>query len=287
MQGIIAKVNGVSLWHLVQGQGMPIVLVHGGPGAYDYLEPVAGLLDDRCFQIVRYEQRGSWRSEKTGPYDMETFIEDVEQLRIHLGLHNWVVCGHSWGASLALAYSARYPANVKALIYISGTGINPAWHADYRTNRLNRMSPADREEYLYVRSVLETMKDEASEQARDRLRELSARTDLFNQDHFHQLPRLDGPFVNQEVNQKVGAACKAYFENKNVQQAVSLHKFPALLVHGEADPRPYHYVQELASRLPNGEFALIPDAGHYPWLDHPAALGKQMNEFLSRHVLKR
>ncbi|NQX44729.1 alpha/beta fold hydrolase [Paenibacillus tritici] len=286
MQEIISKVNGVSLWHLVHGQGIPIVLLHGGPGAYDYLEPVAELLDDGCFQIIRYEQRGSWRSEKTGPYDIETFIEDLEQLRIHLGLKNWVVCGHSWGASLALAYSTKYHANVEALIYISGTGVNPAWHADYRTNRLNRMSPTDREEYIYLRSVIETMKGEEQDHTKERLRELSLRTDLFNQDNFNKLPRIHGEFVNNEVNQKVGSEYNEYFENEKFKKAISLNKIPSLFIHGETDPRPYNYVRELASNLQNCEFALIPNAGHYPWLDNSDALGKQINEFLSRHVLK-
>ncbi|WP_052344249.1 alpha/beta fold hydrolase [Bacillus ndiopicus] len=285
MQGIISKINGVSLWHLVQGQGVPIVLLHGGPGSYDYLQPVAELLDERYFKIIRYEQRGSWRSEKTGPYDIETFIEDLEQLRIHLGVEKWVVCGHSWGASLALAYSTKYPANVKALIYISGTGINSAWHADYRTNRLNSMSPTDREEYIYLRSVMETMIGVEKEHTQDRLRELSLRTDLFNQNSFTQLPRIDGQFVNNEVNQKIGSECNGYFENEKFKKAISLTQFPCLFVHGEADPRPYHYVKELASNLQTSELAVIPRAGHYPWLDNSAALGKEINKFLLKHVL--
>lgn len=286
MQGMISKVNGVSLWHLVQGQGIPIVLIHGGPGAYDYLEPLAELLDYSSFQVIRYEQRGSWRSEKTGPYDIDTFIEDLEQLRIHLGLVNWVVCGHSWGASLALAYSIKYPTTIEALIYISGTGVNNAWHADYRTNRLNRMSPTDREEYIYLKSIIETIKGEESEYTKDRLRELSLRTDLFNQNSFNKLPRIDGEFVNNEVNQKVGSECNEYFENDKVKKAILLNNFPSLFVHGETDPRPYKYVKELATHMKNCEFVLIPNAGHYPWLDNSEALGKQINEFLNRHVLK-
>ncbi len=75
----------------------------GGPGAYDYLDAVAEVLEDRCSQIVRYEQRGSLCSEKTSFYDIETFIENLEQLRIHVNVKSSVVCGHFWGATLALA----------------------------------------------------------------------------------------------------------------------------------------------------------------------------------------
>jgi proline iminopeptidase len=280
MQGIVSKINGVSLWHITQGQGTPLVLIHGGPGAYDYLEPVAELLDNRCYQVIRYEQRGSWRSEKKGPFDVDTFIEDLEHLRIHLGLESWVVCGHSWGASLALAYTVKYNSHVKALIYISGTGINPAWHDDYRVSRLNKMSVDDRAEYSYLRSVIDTVNDEDKEHTRDRIRELSLRTDLFNQNNYDMLPRVDGQFVNNEVNQKVGSNCNMYLESEEFKIAVSLITAPSLLIHGEVDPRQYKYVIELANNLQNSKFRLIPKAGHYPWLDNPIALGEQIHEFL-------
>lgn len=286
MQEIVSKINGVSLWLIKQGQGVPLVLIHGGPGAYDYLGPVSELLDNRDYQVIRYEQRGSWRSEKKGPYDVETFIEDLEHLRVHLGLESWVVCGHSWGASLALAYTAKYNSHVKALIYISGTGNNPAWHADYRINRLNKMSVDDREEYTYLRSIVDSLNGEDKEHTRDRIRELSLRTDLFNQDNYEMLPRVDGQFVNNEVNQKVGSDCNVYLENEEFKIAVSLITTPSLLVHGEVDPRPYKYVKELINNLQNSEFKLIPKAGHYPWLDNPIALREEIHEFLTRKVLK-
>ena len=43
-------------------------------------------------------------------------VEDIEKLRLHLGINSWVVFGGSWGSSLALAYAETYPDRVKALI---------------------------------------------------------------------------------------------------------------------------------------------------------------------------
>lgn len=282
MQGEVSKINGVSLWHLTQGEGIPLVLIHGGPGAYDYLEPVAQLLDNRCYEVIRYEQRGSWRSEKKGPYDVDTFVEDLEHLRIHLGLESWVVCGHSWGAALAMAYTAKYHSHIKALIYISGTGINPAWHADYRVNRLNNMSVENREEYTYLRTIVDALSGENAQKTRDRLRELSVRTDLFNQDSYDMLPRVDGEFVNNEVNQTVSLDWSRYLQEEKLKIALFSITVPSLFLHGEVDPRPFKYVSELASNIQNSEFKVIPDAGHYPWLDNPAALKKEIDEFLTK-----
>jgi proline iminopeptidase len=281
MQGVVSKINGVSLWYITQGHGIPIVLIHGGPGAYDYLEPVAEFLDNR-YQVIRYEQRGSWRSEKKGPYNVEIFIDDLEHLRIHLGLESWIVCGHSWGASLALAYSSKYNSRVRALIYISGTGINPAWHDDYLVNRLNKMSGDEREEYNYLRSIINTLNDEDRERTRSRIRELSLRTDLFNKNNYDRLPRTDGHFVNNEVNQKVGSDWNEYMKKKEFKEGLSLITVPSLFVHGEEDPRPFKYVYELANILSNSEFRLIPKAGHYPWIDNPTTFREQIQEFLTQ-----
>jgi len=280
MEGKNSLINGVSLWHLTQGAGIPVVLLHGGPGAYDYLEPVANLMDNHRCQMIRYEQRGSWRSEKKGPYDVDTFVEDLEHLRIHLGLESWVVCGHSWGAALALAYTATYHSHVNALIHLSGTGIDPAWHADYRVNRLNNMSFENREEYTYLRSIVNAMSGANAQKTRDRIRELSVRTDIVNQVNYNMLPRVDGEFVNNEVNQTVSLDWNKYSQGENFKIALSSITVPSLFLHGEADPRPLQYVRELASNIQNSDFKVIPDAGHYPWLDNPVSLKKEINEFL-------
>ena len=123
--------NGVSLWTATQGLGPPAVLCHGGPGIYDYLEPVAAMIDDLA-TIHRYDQRGCGRSQDTPPNDIATFVADLDALRAHWGYGSWTVIGHSWGAELALMYAIRHPDRVSRLAYISGTGIDPAWHAQYR-----------------------------------------------------------------------------------------------------------------------------------------------------------
>ncbi len=280
MQQNISNINNVLLWHVVEGEGTPIVLIHGGPGAYDYLEPLGKLINHDRFQIIRYEQRGSWRSEKKGPYTIKTFVEDLEQLRIQLGLDKWVVCGHSWGASLALAYSAKYQPNVRALIYISGTGINPAWQDAYRIQRLNNMSLEDKEEFLYLRQIIDTLKDDEKLKAKKRLRELSLKTDLFHQENVDKLPKVEEPYINNEVNQQIGFEIPHYFEKKEWKQVLANMHVPSLFIHGETDPRPVKFVKELSSSIPNSTFCLIPNAGHYPWIDNPISLKEKLTEFL-------
>lgn len=87
-------VNGLSFWTATQGAGPPVVLCHGGPGIYDYLEPVAAMIDDLA-TVHRYDQRGCGRSEDGSAHDLATFGDDLDAIRRHWGYESWTVIGHS------------------------------------------------------------------------------------------------------------------------------------------------------------------------------------------------
>ena len=144
-----ATVNGVRLWPAVQGSGPPLVLCHGGPGAYDYLGPIADMVNDVA-TVYRYDQRGCGRSQDLPPCDVSTFVDDLHALSAHWGLDRWLVGGHSWGANLALAYCLAYPDRAIGLVQLSGTGIDLHWREEYRANREARLSPEERDRFRYL-----------------------------------------------------------------------------------------------------------------------------------------
>ena len=98
--------------------GLPVVFLHGGPGAG--CEP-----SHRCFfnpelyRIVLFDQRGCGRSTPHAELRHNTtlhLIDDIERIRVDLGIEQWVIFGGSWGSTLALAYSQTYPARCLGLI---------------------------------------------------------------------------------------------------------------------------------------------------------------------------
>ena len=275
----VLQVNGVRLWTAVQGNGIPMVLCHGGPGGYDYLGPVADMVSDLC-QVVRYDQRGSGRSQPVGPYDVSTFVDDLEELRKHFNFERWIVGGHSWGAGLALAYAVRFPARTIAVLHIAGTGIDPRWHGEYRENRLNALSESEREEYQRLRSQRERAEGANEEQILDRLRTLSNKTDVFDPNQVDNLPSFDEHLVSHEANEKVGADWKNYTADPKFQQSVYDLSMPVLFLHGACDPRPCHFIETLAAKLPRGTFVSIPKSGHYPWIEKPDEVKAALRRFV-------
>ena len=275
----ILQINEVRLWTAVQGTGQPMVLCHGGPGGYDYLSSIADTVSDVC-QVVRYDQRGSGRSQQVGPYDVSTFVDDLEGLRKHFNFERWIVGGHSWGAGLALAYAVRFPAQTIAVLHIAGTGIDPRWHDAYRENRLNALSKSEREEYQRLRSQRERAEGVDEEWILDRLRALSRKTDVFDPNQVDNLPTFDEHPVSNEANEKVGADWKSYTTDSKFQQSVYNLSMPVLFLHGACDPRPSHFIGTLAANLSCGTFVSIPESGHYPWIEKPDEVKAALRQFI-------
>src|ERR1700742_5101743 len=81
-------------------RGVPVVFLHGGPGAGSAANH-RRFFDPAHYRIVVFDQRGSGRSTPLGELRANTtplLIEDIEHLRLHLGIERWVVFGGSWGS---------------------------------------------------------------------------------------------------------------------------------------------------------------------------------------------
>lgn len=92
-------------------KGVPVVFLHGGPGAGSNPSH-RRFFDPHFYRIVVLDQRGSGRSTPFGATDdnsTQALIADLEQLREHLGIKKWFVFGGSWGSTLALAYGIAQP----------------------------------------------------------------------------------------------------------------------------------------------------------------------------------
>ena len=128
--------DDVNIWTIRTGEGYPVMLCNGGAGCCDYLAPVAEMLDDMA-QVIRFEQRGCGRSQLVPPYDIETCLTDLENIRKHYQIDRWIIGGHSWGADLALIYALERAPHVAGLICIAGGRVHNdrEWHDEYERRK--------------------------------------------------------------------------------------------------------------------------------------------------------
>ena len=113
--------DAARIWSCESGRpdGQPVLCFNGGPGCDDYLAPVAAMLEERC-RVIRFESRGCGRSSRDGNYDLATTIADAEQIRLHYGLGEVILLGHSQGPNHALVYALTYPEEIKGIIGLAG-----------------------------------------------------------------------------------------------------------------------------------------------------------------------
>jgi proline iminopeptidase len=98
--------------------GKPVVVLHGGPGGATN-PGLRRFFDPKRWRTVMFDQRGCGRSRPHADLSDNTtwtLIEDIERLRVRLGIEKWTVFGGSWGSTLALAYAIKHPERVEALI---------------------------------------------------------------------------------------------------------------------------------------------------------------------------
>lgn len=113
-------INGAELYVEVigAGAGKPVLIAHhGGGGIGSYHEPkeTFGPLAD-LFQVVVFDARGCGISKGDAPYSHKAWADDVEGLRLWMGVEQVVVAGGSYGGIIALEYAVAYPDRVSAMI---------------------------------------------------------------------------------------------------------------------------------------------------------------------------
>jgi proline iminopeptidase len=267
--------DGAALWQVTTGSGPPLALCHGGPGLWDYLEPLSILLDGTLL-VHRYDQRGCGRSGGDGPYTVDQFVADLDGVRQAAGHGSWWVGGHSWGAELALRYALARPERVRGLIYVGGTGIGAGFRDAYRA-QLRRRLAGDLPRWRYLHDKQNRSRDEEREfcllqwrpdyvPGSDAARHAAALWD----------PRLR---VNMRCNREL-TADRSRDEARLARCCRQLDR-PVLILHGAQDPRPVWATDSLVRALPDARRVVIDNAGHLPWTEQPAATAGAILGFIA------
>lgn len=98
--------------------GIPVLVVHGGPGA-GCSEQMRRFFDPERYHIIIFDQRGAGRSRphaETEHNSTDHILADMEKIRDHLGIHRWVLFGGSFGATLSLLYAQLHPEHVCGVV---------------------------------------------------------------------------------------------------------------------------------------------------------------------------
>lgn len=260
--------------------GVPIVFVHGGPGAG--CEPQhRSFFDPNVFRIVLFDQRGCGKSKPHAELEGNTtqaLVADMEHIRTTLGIERWVVFGGSWGSTLGLVYAQTHPARVLGLI-LRGIFLCRAWEiAWFYQEGANRLFPDYWEDFLspiptderddmvgaYYRRL--TGKDEIARMAAAKAWSVwEGRCATLNPNK-HVIEHFASPFTALSLAR---IECH-YFVNQSflaadqiLRDISRLKGIPGTIVHGRYDTVcPVTNAWELHRAWPDSELRIVPGAGH-------------------------
>ncbi len=287
--------NGVLIYYVEFGKGPPLVVLHGGPGAdhtyfLPWLLPLA-----RTHRLIFIDERGSGALRAPAgreQYTIEDMADDVEAVRVALGLGKIDLLGHSCGGVLAEAYALKYQQNLSHLI-------------------LNSTFASTRE----MNAVLAREKAQMPPDKLARLNQLEA-AGLFGKGEIWEHGRYpaeyetlawgDGyfPFLygarpdasydpatgnaptNWELYREMWGSDGEFIIDGNLKSVEYVDRLPTIHVptlivvgdHDECDPS---LSREMHEKIAGSKLVILPNSGHMNFVDQPEMWQKAVQGFLS------
>lgn len=149
--GFLPVDSGHSIYWEESGnpQGVPILFIHGGPGAGTNAQQ-RQFFDPNYYRIILFDQRSCGKSTPFNLVNNTTWdlVNDIDSLRAFLNIDRMILFGGSWGTTLALTYSIIHPEHVDAII-LRGIFLSRQKELDwFYKEGANRLSPAAWELFL-------------------------------------------------------------------------------------------------------------------------------------------
>jgi pimeloyl-ACP methyl ester carboxylesterase len=282
VNGSFTTADGRTLTYRRLGEGPSLVCHPGGPGFSSlYFGDLAGL--GERLSLVLLNPRGTDHSDRPSDpraYDIADYVADLDELRAYLGLERMDLLGHSHGGVVAIAYAATHPARVNRLVLASTLA---RFAAEQEDAMVRALEARDGEPwYADARAALEA--EQAGEFATDaELGELALREfPLYfarygaNESAYLETLRADVPCADALLifNREI-------FESFDLRRDLARITAPTLVITGADDfiTGPV-CAEELVAGIPGAEAAVLPDTGHFIFVESRERFRSEVLRFL-------
>jgi pimeloyl-ACP methyl ester carboxylesterase len=268
----ILHVNNQDHYYEQIGEGTPLLFIHGAFADSRIWDPQWDHLQLN-YRLVRYDLRGHGRTGASGlaSYSIDTFAEDLRSLLDGLQIHSPIICGLSWGGSIAQAFACRYPERVRALI-LAGSAVAidltlmdkflcnilfPRWLMLF-TIRILSVRNFVRFSLWLGRRVRGKQWLSQQENASEYLEECMLAMDS------REYLKIWGAIYGFHLLPLGNISC------------------PTLVLNGEFEPKSaFHHTKTILQYVANARAKIVPSASHASNLDNPAAFNQLLEDFLN------
>ena len=231
-----------------------VVVIHGGPGAWGEMAPVARELASGWGVLEPLQTATSIKGQ----------IEELKTVLEKNGEHPVTLIGFSWGAWLSFLFAAMYPVFTKKLIPIGSGPFEEKYAATLQKTRLNRLSEKKKTEVESLLNIINSPEAEDKNKALARLGALYSKVDAYD-------PITDESDTIDCQTDIFQSVWKEAAELRKSGQLLKLGKHiecPVVAIHGDYDPHPHEGVRKpLSAILDSFRFILLRNCGHKPWIE--------------------
>lgn len=247
------NIDGIELHYTVQGNGAPLILMHGWGCTHDTVASIAATAA-RTHTVYNIDFPGFGESlEPPAVWGVEEYTRLIEGMTKRLGLESPVLVGHSFGGRVAILYASRN--DTDKVVLVDAAGVKPHRNLKYYFKVYSFKAMKQLLCLVYGR-----------EKAQARIEAQRARHGSV--DYASASPRM--------------RAILSRCVNEDLRAEMPLIKAPVLLVWGENDTatpiRDAHIMERL---IPDAGLVSFPGCGHYSFLDNPVQFAAVLNSFLN------
>jgi proline iminopeptidase len=250
-----------------------LLLLHGGPGAnHEYFEALETALASKGVEFIYYDQLGSTLSDQpddTSLWTIDRFVDEVEQVRIALGLDkdNFFLLGHSWGGILAAEYALKHGDHLKGLIISNMMMSIPDYNQYAETVLAKQMDPA----------VVSEIKAIESRGEYDSPRYMDLLIPNFYHQHICRLPEWPSAITRAfgQTNRKLYVlmqgpsefGASGLLEKWDRKADLPKLAMPTLVIAGAHDTMDPAHMKWVSTQVQHGSFLLCPHGSHLSMWD--------------------
>jgi len=279
------EVTGGKVWYVIHNQqatGIPLLILHGGPGSSSYsLQGLKDLAINR--PVILYDQLGcgkSDRPEDDSLWTLDRFVEEVGLVRKALELNEVHILGHSWGTTLAAAYYFSEPEGIGSIIFSSPCLSAPLWEEDQKKNLT-----------LLPKEIQETIKSSEANGTTDSSAFQKA-IEVFNDhfvcrlkpypEHLKQGKHFRNPHVYQVMWGPSEFTVQGNLKSFDCTERLAEISIPTLYTCGRFDEATPASTEYFSRKTPNASFHIFEKSAHMAYIEEPEQYRQVMSRFLSQ-----
>tara|TARA_Y100001935_G_C17296648_1_gene506490 strand:- start:1294 stop:2187 length:894 start_codon:yes stop_codon:yes gene_type:complete len=283
----IIQASGAKIYAIEEGEGDPVIFLHGGPGdTHHYMRRMAEPLF-KDFRCVFFDQRGTGKSEvaerSSSSFSLDLLFDDLNRVAGHFNFEKPALVGHSWGAVYALYAAIAFPDQFDCIALLNMGPLTPEMEMKTSEHLISVLDEPEKEIWRRLRSE----RNEARERGDiDLVRNLDKEMmnylvkawvcdpelrESFLKDYFQDPP------PDRDVNKWVWSHASGWLDWTKLKDITS----KCWIAIGEKDSVPLAQFEKLNSEIPISELTVFKNCGHIPWLEHSDDFYQSLKRFLS------